>query len=276
MAPASAALQERFEAAVGQAGDRASAIGDALFQVAGLLDARAAVRRALTDPGRTAADREALARRLLGGRLDDAAVDVMADAVQERWGQPSWLVAAVLRFGVQAHLAAAEANGRLSSVEDEVFRFTQVLRAERALRAALLDRTAPAEAKSNLVRTLLEGKAQPETVRLVEYAALERRERSLEGELEHIAELAAERQQQRVAVVRVATALSDDHRDRLRRALSAQVGTSVQLNVVVEPELVGGIKVEIGDEVVDGTVLGRLDDARRQLGADARPHSQAR
>ncbi len=273
MAPASTALQERFEEVVRQASGRASAIGDALFQVARLLDSRASVRRALTDPGRSAADRETLARRLLDGRVEDAAVELVAAAVHERWDRPSLLVGAVLRFGVLAHLAAAEAAGRLDSVEDEVFRFNQVLRAEPALRAALLDRTAPAEAKSRLIRTLLEGKAQPETVRLVEYASLERRERSLEGELEHIAELAAERQQQRVAVVRVAMPLSDEHRDRLRRALSEQVGAPVQLHVVVEPELVGGIKVEIGDEVVDGTVAGRLDDARRRLVTDARAPS---
>lgn len=273
MAAASPALQERFEDAVRQAGDHASAVGDALFQVAGLLESRATVRRALTDPGRAVADREALARRLLGGRVDDAAVDVVAAAAHERWERPSRLASAMRRFGVQAHLAAAEANGRLSSVEDEVFRFTRVLGAEPALRSALLDRAAPTEAKSRLVRNLLEGKSHPETVRLVEYAVLERRERSLEEELDHIAELAADRQQQRVAMVRVAAALSDEHRDRLRSALSAQVGASVRLNVVVEPELIGGIKVEIGDEVVDGTILGRLDDARRRLVAGARPHS---
>lgn len=264
MAP-NASLAERVEQVIGAASDRAPAVGDALIGIAAFLATRASLRRALTDAGRSAESRGALARELFGGRVEDAALDIVAAAVGVRWARTSELVSTLAEFGLRAHLAAAAARGELDRVENEVFRFGQVVRGDPRLRAALLDQAAPAEVRGELVRTLLEGKAQPETVRLVEYAVLERRSRSLEKELDRITELAAARHRRQVAVVRVASELTQEHRDRLERALSAQAGAPVQLNVVVEQGLVGGVKVEIGDEVVDGTILGRLEDARRQL-----------
>ena len=260
-------LNEQLASAVGRSSEQAGATGDALIAVAGFLSSRASLRRALTDAGRSAQSRESLARQLFGGKIDEAALDVVGSAVGIRWARTSALVSTLFELGVQAHLLSAESRGALDVVEDELFRFGQTVRNDTALRSALLDRSAPEQARRQLIRTLLEGKAQPETVRLVEYAVLERREGSLNKELDRIIELAAARRRRIVAVARVAKPLSDGHRHRLERALSAQAGTEVQLNVVVEPGLVGGIKVEIGDEVVDGTIIGRLEDARRRLAA---------
>ncbi|HEX5994120.1 MAG TPA: F0F1 ATP synthase subunit delta [Jiangellales bacterium] len=260
-------LAEQLAGAVGRSSDQAGATGDALIAVAGFLSSRASLRRALTDPGRSAESRESLAHQLFGGKIDDAALGVIGSAVGVRWARTRELISTLFELGVQAHLLAAESRGALDVVEDELFRFGQAVRRETALRAALLDRSAPEPARRQLIRTLLEDKAQPETVRLAEYAVLERREGSLEKELDRIVELAAARRRRTVAVARVAQPLSGEHRDRLQRALSTQAGTEVQLNVVVEPGLVGGIKVEIGDEVLDGTVIGRLEDARRRLAA---------
>ncbi|HEU4540444.1 MAG TPA: F0F1 ATP synthase subunit delta [Jiangellaceae bacterium] len=259
------ALADRLASAVGQSSEQAVVAGDALIAIAGFLASRASLRRALTDPGRSADSREALARQLFGGKVDEAALDVVGAAVGSRWARTGALISALSELGVQAHLISAEIRGQLDVVEEELFRFSQTVRIETALRSALLDRSAPEESRRQLVRTLLEGKAQPETVRLVENAVLERREGGLEKELDRIVDLAAARRRRKVAVARVAAPLTDEHRDRLQRALSTQAGADVQLNVVVEPELVGGIRVEIGDEVVDGTVIGRLEDARRQL-----------
>ncbi len=258
-------LVDRLANAVGQSSDEARSAGDALIAVAGFLASRASLRRALTDPGQSAESRQGLAARLFEGKIHEAALDVLRTAVASRWARTGELISTLLELGIQAHLMSAEARGKLEVVEDELFRFGQTVRNEPELRSALLDRTATAESRRQLVRTLLEGKAQPETIRLVEYAVLERRAGRLEKELDRLVELGAARRQRRVAVVRAATPLTDEHRDRLQRALSAQAGTDVQLNVVIDPNLVGGIKVEIGDEVVDGTVIGRLEEARRQL-----------
>lgn len=258
-------LRVRFESIVGEAVDRAADVGDALFAFAGLLDSRPSVRRALTDTGRSAADRETLVRRLVGDQIDAAATDVLAAAVGERWAVAGDLTAAIEEFGVRSVLLAARAADRLDTVEEEIFRFGQVVRGNRDLRSALIDRAAPADARRQLVRTLLQDKAAPETVALVEHAVLERRARSLEAELARVSDFAARLRERRVAVVRVAAPLAIEHRDRLERALAVRAGGPVLLNVVVEPDLVGGIKVELGDEVVDGSMTSRLDAARRQL-----------
>lgn len=260
-----AQLRARFDDVVGQAEDQAAAVGDSLFAFANLLASRPTVRRALTDAARTPDDREVLLRRLADGRVDAAAADLLAAAVRERWTRAEALTEAVEELGVLSHLIAARAQGQLESLEDEVFRFGQIVQNERALRSALVDRSAPAEARRQLVRRLLEGKATEQTIQLVEHAAVDRQEHRLEVELDRISVFAAWLRESRVAVVKVASPLSPEHRDRLQRALSAQIGAPVLLNIVVEPDLVGGIRVEIGDEVVDGTVHSRLEAARRQF-----------
>ncbi len=263
------ALAARVDDTLSGTGDdaaqRATSIGHALFTVAGLLWAEPAVRRALIDPGRSADDRAALARRLFADRIEPDAADLVTTAVRDRWDGPRDLVSAIDEFGVVAHLAAADANGRLDSVEDELFRFGQVLHATPDLRAALLDLAAPEQARRHLVRRLLADQASPETVSLLEHAVLTCRDRRLEPAVDRIIELAAERRRRRVAVVRVASPLSPEHRDRLENALAAQAGGPVRLNVVVDPDLVGGVKVEIGEEVVDGTVQNRIAELERRL-----------
>jgi F-type H+-transporting ATPase subunit delta len=263
------ALAARVDDTLGGTGNgaaqHATAVGDALFTVAGVLSTEAAVRRALTDPGRSSDDRAALARRLFGDRVEPDAAELVIAAVRDRWDGPRDLVSAIDEFGVVAYLAAADANGRLDSVEDELFRFGQVVHAAPELRVALLDQAAPEQARRELVRKLLADRASPETVDLAEHAVLTARDRRLEPAVERIIELAAQRRQRRVAVVRVASPLSPEHRQRLENALAAQSGGPVRLNVVVEPDLVGGVKVEIGDEVVDGTVQSRIAELERRL-----------
>jgi F-type H+-transporting ATPase subunit delta len=264
-----AAFDERLDAVLATTGadaaERAAAIGESLFAFAAMLRAQPAVRRALTDPGRSPDDRAGFVQRLVGDRVDPAAAELVEGAVRDRWASPAQLTAAVEEFGVVAYVAAADEEGRLDAVEDEVFRFGHVVQADPDLRTALLDQAAPASARRDLVHRLLRDKASPETLRLIEQVVLGRRDRKLEAALERVGELAAEHRERRVAVVRAAAPLSPEHRERLERALSAQAGRQVRLNVVVEPDLVGGLKVEIGDDVVDGTVRSRLADLQRRL-----------
>jgi F-type H+-transporting ATPase subunit delta len=114
------------------------------------------------------------------------------------------------------------------------------------------------------VSDLLEGKATAPAVRLAVHAVASGH-RSFEAAIEAFQKIAADRQRRVVALVRVAVDLTGDERTRLAGALSRQYGRDVHLNVVVDPVVLGGVRVEVGDEVIDGTVAGRLDDARRRM-----------
>jgi F-type H+-transporting ATPase subunit delta len=157
--------------------------------------------------------------------------------------------------------SAGDESGRLA---DEVFTLGQVVNDNPDLRDALSDPARSAGDKRSLVRSLLDGKALPATIALAEQA-LAGTYRTVGVALHVYQQVAAEVYGQGVATVRVARPLSDADRQRLTDALTRQYGREVHLNVVLDPEVVGGIRVEIGDDVIDGTISSRLDDARRKL-----------
>jgi F-type H+-transporting ATPase subunit delta len=151
-----------------------------------------------------------------------------------------------------------------SRVADELFAVAQAVGENPGLRNALADPTRSVEERAELVAGLLEGKALPATVTLVKQS-LAGTYRSVAVALEEYQKVAASVLDERVAEVRVAHPLADADRDRLARALTEQYGHQVHLNVVVDPSLLGGLRVEIGDDIIDGTVVARLDHARRKL-----------
>jgi F-type H+-transporting ATPase subunit delta len=202
---------------------------------------------------------------LLDGKLPGVVVDLVAGLARSRWARARDLADACEQLAVTALMAAAETDGRLDRVEDELFRFGRTVDADPELRAALADRRASVERRSRLVDQLLAEKVAPETLRLVRQAALHSRGTNLESALSHFVQVAAHRREQIVAHVIVALPLEQAHRERLVAALQRMYGRAVHLNVDVDPEVLGGIRVEIGDEVLDGTVGRRLDDARRRL-----------
>ena len=164
-------------------------------------------------------------------------------------------------------MTAAEGDGVLDDVEDELFRFARLLEREPLLRAGLTDPGLPDDRKLGLVRSLLSSRAQPATVRLVEVVVTRPRGRSVETALEELSRLAAARRQRLVAAVRVAQPLDDAQTRRLAAVLAQIYGRQVQLQVDVDPGILGGVQVRVGDEVLDGSVARRLQDVRRRLTA---------
>jgi F-type H+-transporting ATPase subunit delta len=248
-------------------GAPAEQVADELFGVVHLLDREHGLRRALSDPGKPAAEKAAVAEALLTGKVAPPVVELTAEAVRHRWSKPRDLCDALEQAAVQALVLAADAAGQLDDLEDELFRFGRVVAAQPALRAALADPALPGDRKSGLLAALLEGKVTGPTLRLVTQAALYPRGRSLEASLDVYARLAAQQRERLVAVVRTATELGPSQRDRLAAALAAAYGRQVHLNVVLDPEVIGGLSVQIADDVIDGTVAGRLEAVRRRLGA---------
>jgi len=260
-----AALAHAIVAFEGSPAASSGEVSEGLYAVAGLLDREPSLRRAFTDPASSAESRRGLAQALLGAQLGQAPLAVVSDLVAQRWSSPADLRAAVEVVAADAALRAAEHDGVLDDVEDELFRFARLLEREPQLRAGLTDPGLPDDRKVALLRGLLSGKARPATVRLVEIAVTRSRGRSLEAALDELVVLAAERRQRYTAQVRVARPLDADQELRLLNALTRIYGRQVQLQVDVDPAVLGGIEVRVGDEVIDGTVSRNLSNVRRTL-----------
>jgi F-type H+-transporting ATPase subunit delta len=260
-----AAGQKRLETLLSASGGDPAALGEDLFGVTTVLAANPGVRRALTDPSRDGGAKAALVSRLLSGKVGEAAVDLVAGLVRGRWSQAGDLVDAVEQLAVTAVLAGAERTGRLDTVEDELFRFSRTIAGDQGLRDAFSARTEGSERKGELAVRLLQRQGAPETVRLAVQAATQPRGLRTEQVLEGYVEAAAARRRQLVAHVTAAVPLTEQQRQRLEAALQRQYGRPIRLNVDLEPSVVGGLRVEVGGEVVDGSVSARLDDARRRL-----------
>lgn len=258
-----ASALDRLEAlldAVPAAADRIRLAED-LFGVVGVLDTTPALRRALTDPSRDGDSKAQLAQRLFRDRVGRDGVDIVSGAVRGRWSQARDLADALDHLGTTAVLAAAEAGGRLEAVEDELFRFQRILLADRGLRQAFTERRAPATAKHQLVDRLLDDRSAPETAVLVRRIAGASRGLTPEQAFERILEAAAERRERLIAHVTAAVPLTERQRERLAGVLASRYGRRIRLAVDVEPAVVGGLRVHVGDEILDGSLSRRLATA---------------
>lgn len=241
-----------------------STLAGELFAVVDAIQDQPALRRSLTDPGLTEEQRKTLVGQLLAGRVSPVATSVVKEAAGLRWGGGRSLMTAIERQGVRAELRAAQQNGQLDTVEDELFRFVRTVVAEPALSEALRDARSELGARRDLVTRLLNGKAHEATVVLAR-RAVAGRQGGFADTVEHYLTLAADLRRRGLATVRVARPLTPEQHERLRAALSRQVGRDVAMHVIVDPEVLGGVRVELGDEVIEGTVASRLDDAGRRL-----------
>lgn len=170
-----------------------------------------------------------------------------------------------IRGYAQAIFAVAEAEDVLETVEDELFRFARTVEQQHELRDALTDIGLPTERKRAVIRELLGEKATDQTVNLLEFIVEQGRARELSAIADELVALAVERRQQALAEVRTAVPLDDDQRRRLAEALRKASGKKVDLRVIVDESVIGGVYARIGDQVYDGTVRRRLELARERL-----------
>lgn len=246
-------------------GDEAGRVGEELFSVAALLDSSVGLRRALTDPSRDADAKAGLVGRLLDGKVSGTTVDVVGGMVRDRWSTARDLADACEHLGALAVLASAQSEDTLDAVEDEVFRFGRIVDGDPQLRAALADRKRSGADKAVLVDDLLSDKVRPQTLALARQAVLAPRGRRLNEVLEEFARAAATRRDRVVARVTAAVPLTQEQRERLARVLAGIYERTMHVDVDIDPDLLGGLRVQVGNEVIDASVLGRLDDARRRL-----------
>ncbi len=262
-----AAVSERLESlldVVTASADRIRLAED-LFAVVGLLDGTPALRRALTDPSRAGSDKGALSARLLADRVSRDTVDLVGGVVRERWAQARDIADAIETLAVSTLLASAEAGDRLGTVEEEIFRFERLIAADSGVRRAIMEQRAPVAVRSAFVGRLVEGRTAPETAVMVRQIATHLRGRTPEAAFADVLEAAALRRERLVAQVTSAVLLTQAQRQRLIDTLARTYGSAIRLALDVDPEVVGGLRIQIRDDVYDGTVSRRISEATEHM-----------
>jgi F-type H+-transporting ATPase subunit delta len=258
-----AGLREKLAATVPGA-PLAAQVGDELFAVTRLLDSEHGLRRALADTTKPGEEKAALITRLLRGRVAQTTTDLVASAAASRWATSGDLADAIEQLAIEALTLAAQFEGTLDDLEDDLFRFGRVVSGQPALRSALIGSAGEA-AKQGLLQDLLATKVSAPSLSLITQVLTHPRGRSPQVALELCASIAAHRREQLIATVRVATELTPPQRQRLARVLMTTHGRGVHLNVVLDHTVIGGMSVQIGDELIDGTAASRLAAVRRGL-----------
>jgi F-type H+-transporting ATPase subunit b/F-type H+-transporting ATPase subunit delta len=262
-------LMTRFDSIAAGLDDQGlSGFADDLTSVAALLDREAVVTRYLTMPAEEAAPRVRLIERLVSDKVGDPALDILRSAVSERWSANSDLVDAVELVARQALLLRAERAGQVDEVEDQLFRFSRILDMQPRLAILLGDYEVSAEGRVRLLRNVLARAnidVNPIAIDLLSKTVELLRGRPAEEAVLGLAEVAVARRGEVVAHVNAAAELSDAQRSRLTDVLSRIYGHPVTVQMQVDPQLLGGLAISVGDEVIDGTLSSRLAAAQTQL-----------
>jgi len=242
----------------------ASASAD-LLNASALLASDKSLRVALVDSGQSPAAREAIVREVFGSRLGAMSVDILAAAAGTRWSSDNDVVEAIEAIAALIVFADADANKTLDRVEEEIFLFGRAVDANPDLQMALTNPALSGAAKSAVVHDVLAGRATAGAAQLLEYLAANLRGHRVDDAVKVLSNIAAEQRNRLVAEVRVVAPLVADQATRLSAVLGRIAGRSVSLNVVIDPSVVGGVSVRLGDDVIDGSIRTRLEQARRTI-----------
>lgn len=256
---------ERWEPVLREAGEEARTLGEQLYGVADLLRGSAALRRALSDPSRDAETKAGLARQVLTGHVATEIIDLVAGLVRSRWSGDADLPEALEELATISVLAAAQSRDALLQVEEELFFVERLLAGNRELRDRLSDHHTDPQPRVAIIEQLLTGRTEAETRVLVDRLVTIAGTGTLGAGLRRLGDVAAARRDRLVANVTAAAPLSRAQEDRLARILERSHGQAVHINVAIAPEILGGLRVQVGSEIIDGSMLTRLNDARRRF-----------
>ncbi len=259
-----ATVREGLESRLGTAD---LSFAEDLFGVLAILDSNAGLRRALTDPSRTGKDKAVLVDQLISGRVSPDALSVVEDLVNERWANARDIGDALETLAATVVVSVAEQGSGvegLEQLENELYSFIQVVASNHALQRALSEAQAKPEAKVELALKLVP-QAGPAGKLLITQAVRAPRGLKPAALVERFLELVAARQQRWIANVSVTRPLTPSQFERLESGLNAMYARELKVHVKVDPSLIGGVRVSVGDEMVDSTVSTRLSELRRKL-----------
>jgi F-type H+-transporting ATPase subunit delta len=243
-----------------------------LFGILGTVDSSAGLRRALTDPSRSGDEKSALVKQLFGGKVSADAAEIAGGLASSRWasardiGDALETLAATVVIAVAENKSAVSASGisGLEELENDLFSFNQAVASSHEAQRALSEPQASAAAKITLAERLVPGASEEAKV-LIGQAVSQPRGIRPSRLVARFAELAAKRQQRWIATVSVTRPLTETQFSRLQAGLNSLYGRELKVNVTVDPALIGGIRVQVGDEVLDASVITKLGQLHRQL-----------
>ncbi|WKD57837.1 ATP synthase subunit delta [Corynebacterium capitovis DSM 44611] len=267
---AQARVSEKLDAVVGSAADpvaTAAQIGAELFLVVDQLDGERALRVAVADPSLDASQRAGIIDEVFAGKVAEPTQQILHAAADNEWSTPREMRAGLVNAGRQAVLKAAQKQGQLEQVERELYELSVLLEREKELTQLLSDRTSTAAQKRGLLANVIYGKVTMVT----EALALQVIGRPEQNPIDDLAALAAEIATLRgKTVARVATAeeLTASQQEALAAKLENMYGREMAIHSEVDPSLLGGMIIRVGDEEIDGSTLGKLNRLRADLVAN--------
>ena len=236
-----------------------------LFVILSVLSSSIGVRRALTDNARDASAKAELISNLFGKNISSAAQSLLASAASLRWSSPGEIADAIENLAVEAESAVADKNGELEKLENQLFDFARVLKANPDLRQALNTSADTDEGKLSLFEAVIKGKYSSSTLNLLRKVVTLRRGRSIDATLAAYSNYVSSRKDRLVAHVKSAVELSSSQIEKLVAALTKQMGRPVHINLEIDPKVLGGISIRYADDVIDGTIVNRIAEAGRAL-----------
>ena len=240
-----------------------------LFALVDVLDHNGTLRRAVTDSSRDAAARQGIVNSVFDGKISSQAMAVLTNAVAQRWSEDSDLADALERAAVLAVTASAQSRGGVDALDEvlnELLTFVRTVDSNAQAQEALSDHQASKEAKKKLAVALGGPATTAEGVLLLERVGSNPRGLHAARAADEFAEIIVKRQNRYIARVTSAINLSQAQLERLGRALNAVYGRELKLDVSVDSAVLGGLRVQVGDEVIDGTVETRMSDLSRSIG----------
>ena len=247
-------------------------IGNELFTIAKVLDDSIQLERALTDPSRPVADKVAVLKELLGDNAHPMTMEIMTDLVSRRWSRARDIANAVEDFGVDAMMYYADATDATLQVSIELSELHSALLNLPVVRAKLYDYQATSEARVKLFHEVFSGKTLNKvTMRLAEHATCNLRRRRYLETIQWLINKFSRHMGESMVTVTTATPLKKEQIKRLVEVYSAKVGRQVHINSVVDPTVLGGMRIQVGDEVTDNTVVAQLQNLHRKVQTEATP-----
>lgn len=251
-------------------GEDAWRIGNELFTITSALDHSIQLERALTDPSRPVEDKVAVVKTLIGDQAHPLVMEIMSDLVSRRWSRVSDIANAVEDFGVDGMMYYADYTNTTLQVSIELAELHSALLNLPVVRTKLYDATVSSEARVKLLYSLIgDADFTKVTKRLAEHATCNLRNRRYLQTIQWLINKFSRHMGESMVTVTTATPLSKEQVEKLIAIYSAKTGHPVHINSVVDPTVMGGMRIQVGDEVTDNTVVAQLQHLQRTVKATA-------